>query len=186
MTIDELAKAANAINKRIDNLVKQFGRSSKAVKQYETMIKANFHQEGSFSTKSGILHVSRSKKALSKVTNVEAKFQKFFEAPTVGSVKDKAVEQLKEQGINNPTKEEIMKQVELSESAEEVIKNNAYKYDLYTDSDLKYAKKTLNTRGRRKTWSEIDKIVEILKKDYNDKEIQEPKNEFEQLDGVYR
>ncbi len=186
MTIDEMAKAANAINKRIDNLVKQFGRSSKTVKQYETMIKANFHQEGSFTTKSGILHISRSKKALSKVTNVEVKFQKFFEAPTVGSVKDKAVEQLKEQGITDPTKEEIMKQVELSESAEEVIRNNAYKYDLYTDNDLKYAKETLNTKGRRKTWSEIDKIVEILKKDYNDKEMQEPKNEFEQIDGVYR
>ena len=186
MTINEIANAANAINKRIDNLIRLFGRSSKAVKQYETMIKANFHQEGSFTTKGGVLHITSSKKALEKVTNVEAKFEKFFNAPTVGTIKKRAVEQLSEQGIENPTKEEILKQVELSQNAEDIIRENAYKYNLYEDDELKYAKDTLNTKGRRKTWSEIDKIVEILKKDFKEKKIQEPENEFEKLDGVYR
>lgn len=186
MTINEIANAANAINKRIDNLIRQFGHNSKAVRQYETMIKANFHQEGSFTTKGGVLHITRSKKALEKVTNVEAKFEKFFNAPTVGTIKTRASEQLAEQGIENPTKEEILKQVELSENVNEIIRENAYKYNLYEDDELKYAKETLNIKGRRKTWSEIDKIVNILKKDFKEKKIQEPENEFEKLDGVYR
>ena len=185
MNINSLENAANAINKRIDNLIKEFGANSAAVKQYETMINANF-KGATFSTKEGVLHISRSKSKLAAVKNTTAKFEKMFNAPTKGTVSTRAKMQLKEQGIDNPTREQIRAQVELSDNAEEIIKNNAYKYNMFDDDDLQYAKETVKTRGRRKTWDEINKIVDILKKDYSDKTIKEPVNEFENLEGLHR
>ena len=185
MNANELEKAANAINKRIDNLIKEYGRGSAAVKQYETMINANF-RGATYTDKTGTLHISRSKEKLSGVSNSAAKFEKMFNAPTKGSVKAKATAQLKEQGIDNPTKEQIKAQVDLSDNAEQVINDNAYKYKMYDDPDLKEAEQLVTIRGRRKSWEEIDRIVEILKKDYSDREILEPENEFEGLKGVYR
>lgn len=185
MMLNDMEKAANAINKRIDNLAKQFGKNNAAYKQLQTMVNANF-KGATYTDKAGNLHISRSKKALAKVNNAAAKFEKMFNAPTVNSVRGKAREILAEQGNTNPSKEEINAQVDVMDSAEQVIKDNAYKYNVYADSDLDYAKETLHIEGRRKTWDEINKIVEILKADYNDAEIKEPENEFEDIEGVFR
>jgi len=185
MNINSLENAANAINKRIDNLIKNFGANSAAVKQYETMINANF-KGATFSTKEGVLHISRSKSKLAAVKNTTVKFEKMFNAPTVGSVTARAKMQLQEQGNESPTREEIRAQVEVSDNAEDIIRNNAYKYDMYDDMGLKYAKETLRAQGRRKTWDEINRIVEILKRDYADKTIKEPVNEFADLEGLHR
>lgn len=185
MTINELEKAANAINKRLDTLVKNYGSNNYAVKQLQTMINANF-KGATYTTKSGQLHISRSAAKLAKVTNSAAKFEKMFNAPTVSSVNAKAAEILKEQGIDNPTRSEIRAQVEAMDNAEQIINDNAYKYNTYSDSDLQYAKDTLHITGRRKTWEEIGKICEILQRDYSDKNIEQPVNEFAESEGLYR
>lgn len=184
MTGKELSNLANRINKRIDNLVKQFGRKSASVVQYETMIKANF--PNAIYEKGDVLHISRSVSKLEKTFNIEAKFEKFLNAPTVGDIKSKAAEQLREQGIDAPTWEKINSQATLMETAEDIIKNNAYKYDMFDDSELNTAKELVHIKDRRKTWAEIDKIVEILRKDYTNARIKEPKNEMEIIEGVYR
>lgn len=186
MTGKELSNLANRINKRIDNLVKQFGRKSASVVQYETMIKANF--PNARYEKGDVLHISRSVSKLEKTFNVAEKFEKFLNAPTVGDIKKKAVEQLAEEGIDAPTWEEINSRANLMQSAEEIIKNNAYKYDMFEDEEgqLNIAKELVHIEDRRKTWAEIDKIVDILKKDYTNARIKEPKNEMEAIEGVYR
>lgn len=184
MTGKELSNLANRINKRIDNLVKQFGRNSASVVQYETMIKANF--PNARYDKGDVLHISRSASKLEKTFNVEAKFEKFLDVQTVGDIKRKAAEQLKEQGIDAPTWDEINSQANLMETAEEIIKNNAYKYDMFEDSDLNVAKELVHIKDRRKTWAEIDRIVDILRKDYTNARIKEPKNEMEIIEGVFR
>lgn len=184
MTGRELSNMANVINKRIDYLVKQFGRGSSSVVQYETMIKANFPK--AMVSKGDVLHISRSAKKLQNTFNVGAKFEKFFQAPTVGTIKKKAAEQLAEQGIENPSFDEIATQAELMETAEEVIKNNAYKYDMFDDDELTTAKELVHIKDRRKTWAEIDRIVEILRKDYSEAKIKEPRNEMEIIEGVFR
>lgn len=185
MNSNKMANAANAINKRIDNLLRQFGSNNSAYKQLQTMVNANF--KGAIYTDSrGVLHISRSEKKLAQVKNIGAKFEKMFNAPTVLSVKEKARAILAEQGNKDPTRQEIVDQVNLMDNAEQVIKDNVYKYNMYKDDDLNYAKETLKTKGRRKTWDEINKIVEILSADYIDSEIKEPQNEFEEIEGVRR
>lgn len=184
MTVKELVNAANAINKRMDTLVKKYGRTSASVAQYETMIKVNF-PNAKFE-KGDILHISRSAKKLQATSNVAAKFEKFFQAPTVTSIEKKAREQLEEQGITAPTREEIASQADLMENAEQIIRENAYKYDMFDDPELSTAKNLVHIKDRRKTWEEIDKIVEILKRDYTEAKIKEPVNEMEELEGVYR
>lgn len=185
MNSNKLANAANAINKRIDNLLRQFGKNNSAYKQLQTMVNANF-KGAIYTDKSGTLHISRSKKKLEKVKNIGKKFEKMFSAPTVSTVKEKARAILEEQGNTNPTKQDIADQVNLMDNAEQVIKDNVYKYKMYKDDDLNYAAETLKTKGRRKTWDEINRIVEILSADYSDSDIKEPTNEFEELEGVHR
>lgn len=185
MNSKKMANAANAINKRIDNLLRQFGINNSAYKQLQTMVNANF-KGAIYTDKRGVLHISRSEKALGKVKNIGAKFEKMFSAPTVSTVKEKARAILAEQGNNNPTKQDIADQVNLMDNAEQVIKDNVYKYKMYKDDDLNYAAETLKTKGRRKTWDEINRIVEILSADYSDSDIKEPTNEFEELEGVHR
>lgn len=185
MTINDMIKAANAINKRIDSLVNKYGSANSAYKQLQTMVNANF-KGAMYTDKKGSLHISRSKAALSQVKNSAAKFEKMFAAPTVSSVENKAREILAEQGIEKPTKAEVQKQVSVMDNAEQIIKDNAYKYNVYSDPELDYAADTLHIQGRRKTWEEIDKIVEILSADYSESEIKEPLNEFEDIEGVYR
>lgn len=178
-----MANAANAINKRIDNLFRQFGKNNSAYKQLQTMVNANF-KGATHTDKNGVLHISRSKKKLENVKNIGTKFEKMFSAPTVSTVKEKARAILEEQGNTNPTKQELYDQIDIMDNAEQVIKDNVYKYKMYHNDDLKYAEDTLKTKGRRKTWNEINKIVEILSKEYSNDEIKEPENEFEQIKGV--
>lgn len=185
MNSNKMANAANAINKRIDNLLQQFGSNNSAYKQLQTMVNANF-KGATYTDKNGVLHISRSKKKLENVKNIGAKFEKMFSAPTVSTVKEKARAILEEQGNTNPTKQELYDQVNLMDNAEQIIKDNVYKYKMYKDDNLNYAADTLKTKGRRKTWGEINKIVEILSADYSDSEIKEPENEFEELEGVHR
>lgn len=185
MNSNKLANAANAINKRIDNLLRQFGKNNSAYKQMQTMVNANF-KGAIYTDKSGTLHISRSKKKLEKVKNIGAKFEKMFSAPTVSTVKEKARMILAEQGNTNPSKQDIADHVNLMDNAEQVIKDNVYKYKMYNNEELKYAENTLKIKGRRKTWNEINKIVEILSKEYSNDEIKEPENEFEQIKGVTR
>lgn len=147
------------------------------------MVNANF-KGATHTDKNGVLHISRSKKKLENVKNIGTKFEKMFSAPTVSTVKEKARAILEEQGNTNPTKQELYDQIDIMDNAEQVIKDNVYKYKMYHNDDLKYAEDTLKTKGRRKTWNEINKIVEILSKEYSNDEIKEPENEFEQIKGV--
>lgn len=185
MNSNKMANAANAINKRIDNLLRQFGSNNSAYKHLQTMVNANF-KGATYTDKNGVLHISRSKKKLENVKNIGAKFEKMFSAPTVSTVKEKARAILAEQGNTNPTKQELYDQVNLMDNAEQIIKDNVYKYKMYKDDDLNYAADTLKIKGRRKTWDEISRIVKILSADYSDSEIKEPENEFEELEGVHR
>ena len=189
-----LANLANKVNKRMDKIISYFGKDNAVVNQYETEIKKMF-KGATVTDIHGNLHLSRSKNKLKDITKFTDKVDRILELPTYGELKNKAVKQLSDQGISDPTDEEIQNQFILSDKAEDIIKVNAYKYDTFDDPDLRYAKSAVNIKGRRKTWDEINRIVEILSRDYKNTSIKTPTNqiaeqeerdEFKFIEGVNR
>lgn len=192
--IELLAKIANKINKRMDSIIKHFGSDNAVVSQYESSIEKMF-KGATVRDIHGNLHLSRSKAKLKNVNAFIAKSERILNLPTYGELKIKAITQLSEQGIIDPTEEEIKNQFLLSDKASDIINKNAYKYDTFDDPELRYAKQTLNRKGSRKTWEEINRIVEILSKDYSRSSIKTPRNkiaeqeeqeEFSFIEGVNR
>lgn len=189
-----LANLANKVNKRMDKIISYFGKDNAVVNQYETEIKKMF-KGATVTDIHGNLHLSRSKNKLKDISKFTDKVDRILELPTYGELKNKAVKQLSDQGIADPTDEEIQNQFILSDKAEDVIRVNAYKYDTFDDPDLRYAKSAVNIKGRRKTWDEINRIVEILSRDYKQSSIktpvnqiaeQEERDEFKFIEGVNR
>lgn len=189
-----LANLANQVNKRMDKIISYFGKDNAVVNQYETEIKKMF-KGATVTDIHGNLHLSRSKNKLKDISKFTDKVDRILELPTYGELKNKAVKQLSDQGISDPTDEEIQNQFILSDKAEDIIKVNAYKYDTFDDPDLRYAKSAVNIKGRRKTWDEINRIVEILSRDYKNTSIKTPTNqiaeqeerdEFKFIEGVNR
>lgn len=189
-----LANLANKVNKRMDKIISYFGKDNAVVNQYETEIKKMF-KGATVTDIHGNLHLSRSKNKLKDITKFTDKVDRILELPTYGELKNKAVKQLSDQGISDPTDEEILNQFILSDKAEDIIRVNAYKYDTFDDPDLRYAKSAVNIKGRRKTWDEINRIVEILSRDYKNTSIKTPTNqiaeqeerdEFKFIEGVNR
>lgn len=189
-----LANLANKVNKRMDRIINYFGKDNAVVNQYETEIKKMF-KGATVTDIHGNLHLSRSANKLKDVTKFTDKVDRILELPTYGELKNKAIKQLSDQGITDPTEEEIKNQFLLSDKVSDIISKNAYKYDTFDDPELRYAKHTLKKKGARKTWDEINKIVEILSKDYDRANVKTPPNkiaeqeemeEFSFIDGVNR
>lgn len=189
-----LANLANKVNKRMDSIVKFFGSDNAIIGQYETEINKMF-KGATVRDIHGNLHLSRSKNKLKDINKFSEKIDRILELPTYGELKNKAIKQLSDQGITDPTEEEIQNQFLLSDKASDIISKNAYKYDTFDDPGLRYAKHALKQKGARKTWDEINKIVEILSKDYDKANIKTPSNkiaeqeereEFSFIEGVNR
>lgn len=189
-----LANLANKVNKRMDSIIKFFGANNAVVGQYETELNKMF-KGATIRDIHGNLHLTRSKNKLKDINKFTEKIDRILELPTYGELKNKAIKQLSDQGITDPTEEEIQNQFLLSDKASDIINKNAYKYDTFDDAELRYAKQTLRKRGERKTWDEINKIVEILSKDYDKASIKTPPNkiaeqeeqeEFSFIEGINR
>lgn len=189
-----LANLANKVNKRMDKIIGYFGKDNAVVNQYETEIKKMF-KGATVTDIHGNLHLSRSANKLKDVTKFADKVDRILELPTYGELKNKAIKQLSDQGISDPTEEEIQNQFLLSDKASDIISKNAYKYDTFDDPELRYAEHALKQKGARKTWDEINKIVEILSKDYDRANVKTPSNkiaeqeereEFSFIEGVNR
>lgn len=189
-----LANLANKVNKRMDSIINFFGSDNAIIGQYETEINKMF-KGATVRDIHGNLHLTRSKNKLKDINKFSEKIDRILELPTYGELKNKAVKQLSDQGITDPTEEEIQNQFLLSDKASDIISKNAYKYDTFDDPELRYAKHTLKQKGARKTWDEINKIVEILSKDYDRANVKTPPNkiaeqeereEFSFIEGVNR
>lgn len=189
-----LANLANKVNKRMDSIINFFGSDNAIIGQYETEINKMF-KGATVRDIHGNLHLTRSKNKLKDINKFSEKIDRILELPTYGELKNKAIKQLSDQGITDPTKEEIQNQFLLSDKASDIISKNAYKYDTFDDPELRYAKHTLKQKGARKTWDEINKIVEILSKDYDRANVKTPPNkiaeqeereEFSFIEGVNR
>lgn len=189
-----LANLANKVNKRMDSIINFFGSDNAIIGQYETEINKMF-KGATVRDIHGNLHLTRSKNKLKDINKFSEKIDRILELPTYGELKNKAIKQLSDQGITDPTEEEIQNQFLLSDKASDLISKNAYKYDTFDDPELRYAKHTLKQKGARKTWDEINKIVEILSKDYDRANVKTPPNkiaeqeereEFSFIEGVNR
>ena len=189
-----LANLANKVNKRMDSIINFFGSDNAIIGQYETEINKMF-KGATVRDIHGNLHLTRSKNKLKDINKFSEKIDRILELPTYGELKNKAIKQLSDQGISDPTEEEIQNQFLLSDKASDIISKNAYKYDTFDDPELRYAKHTLKQKGARKTWDEINKIVEILSKDYDRANVKTPSNkiaeqeereEFSFIEGVNR
>lgn len=189
-----LVNMANKVNKRMDSIVNFFGSDNAVISQYESSIEKMF-KGATVRDIHGNLHISRSAAKLKNVKAFSDKVERILNLPTYGELKNKSINQLSDQGISDPTDDEIKNQFILSDKAADIINKNAYKYDTFDDSDLRYAKQTLNKKGSRKTWEEINRIVEILSKEYSKSSVKTPENkiaeqeereEFSFIEGVNR
>lgn len=189
-----LANLANKVNKRMDSIINFFGSDNAIIGQYETEINKMF-KGATVRDIHGNLHLTRSKNKLKDINKFSEKIDRILELPTYGELKNKAIKQLSDQGITDPTEEEIQNQFLLSDKASDIISKNAYKYDTFDDPELRYAKHTLKQKGARKTWDAINKIVEILSKDYDRANVKTPPNkiaeqeereEFSFIEGINR
>lgn len=173
-----------SINRRLQNIAKNVGTEHQLYQEYNTKIKRMFTPE-SIVTRNGVTQIKRGN-VLKKESNVGLKLSRLKNLESYKDIANKSRKQLKEQGINKPTKEQINKQARLSNNAEKIINENAYKYSEYDTEELQEVEKILTKTGTRKTWDEIRKAVEVLSKDYKGSPIKSPKNEFLGLKGVNR
>lgn len=155
-----------ALNKRIKNVERIFGKSSKIYKDFDYYIRRDFPDN--YSTKGGYIHL-KGIKITGEVEQLEMleNLEHLMRMPSALTLIQRGKLLAKERGLK-PTRENAITTYLAYSEFSEIIKD---KIDLiYENEHPQYttAQNILKIRGRRKTYAELQKVAEIL----NDEKIE--------------
>lgn len=149
-----------ALNKRIKNIERIFGKSSKIYKDFDYYIRRDFPEN--YSSKGGYIHL----KGINITGEVEQlekleKLEHLMRMPTARTLIKRGRMLAKERGLK-PTRENAIETYNNYSSFSDIIKDNIELLYQFDNSEYKKALNILKIKGRRKTYDELQKVVDIL------------------------
>lgn len=185
--ISERKKYIDAINKRILQTVKTFGKDSLMYKNMITNLKQLMYDRTIFrENKEGVVQLSKSKKYLEKdstFTNLSK--QKYLDKPTTAEHLNTTLEKMKERGeidkdlkmgtvlqgppnvsgIYPTVKNQVIDYTNaIMELNAEIREDYAFLYGYEDDPEVQQALNILEITGRRKTYNELQQVKEAIYK----------------------
>lgn len=149
-----------ALNKRIKNVEKIFGKSSKIYRDFDYYIRRDFPKN--YSTKGGYIHlkgikITGSIEQLEQLENLEH----LMRMPSSKTLIQRGKMLAKERGLK-PTRENAISTYNIYSGFKDIIDDNIELLYQYESSEYKKALDILKIKGRRKTYGELEIVVNIL------------------------
>ena len=149
-----------ALNKRIKNIERIFGKSSKIYKDFDYYIRRDFPEN--YSSKGGYIHL-KGIKITGEVEQLEKleKLEHLMRMPTARTLIKRGRMLAKERGLK-PTRENAIATYNNYSGFSDIINDNIELLYQFDNSEYKKALNILKIKGRRKTYDELQKVVDIL------------------------
>lgn len=149
-----------ALNKRIKNIERIFGKSSKIYKDFDYYIRRDFPEN--YSSKGGYIHL-KGIKITGEVEQLEMleKLEHLMRMPTARTLIKRGRMLAKERGLK-PTRENAIATYNNYSGFSDIINDNIELLYQFDNSEYKKALNILKIKGRRKTYDELQKVVDIL------------------------
>lgn len=154
-----------ALNKRIKNIERIFGKSSKIYKDFDYYIKRDFPEN--YSTKGGYIHL-RDIKITGEIEQLEMleNLEHLMRMPSARTLIQRGKMLAKERGLN-PTRENAIATYNNYSGFSDIINDNIELLYQFDNSEYKKALNILKIKGRRKTYEELQNVVDILTDERN-------------------
>lgn len=149
-----------ALNKRIMRIEKIFGKSSKIYRDFDYYIRRDFPKN--YSTKGGYIHL-KSIKITGEIEQLEMleNLEHLMRLPSVRTLIQRGKLLAKERGLK-PTRENAISTYVNYTGFSDIINNNIELLYQYDSPEYKKALNILKLRGRKKSYDELQKVVDIL------------------------
>lgn len=149
-----------ALNKRIKNVERIFGKSSKIYKDFDYYIRRDFPEN--YSTKGGYIHL-KGIKITGEVEQLEMleNLEHLMRMPSARTLIQRGKLLAKERGLK-PTRENAIATYNNYSGFSEIIDDNIHLLYEYDHTEYVRAKAILKITGRRNTYDELQDVVNVL------------------------
>ena len=188
---EDMKKYLKAINERIKQTYKTFGKDSKLYKDTERAVKEMFFFNKNIYTESkdGVFQLKTGKDFLEEKNFSIIEKKKYLDKPTTNEFLKQTLDKMKERGeiendiklnqkLQGPpsidengklhfpsVKEQIIKySIEVAQLSADIREDYAYLYGYEDDEEIKEAINTLKISGRRNTYDELEQISNAVNK----------------------
>ena len=157
-TQKQLEKDVKRINERINEIAKMFGTDSFSYNKWYAAVKSVIPEEYRKTSKHGIIQIARSKDfyRTSNKKRTKQAIQRLLGTKTMGQLKEEANKSLEALGIEKPTKKQIEERAKVIDKVNLFVSENEDMF--YVDDPI--IQEIAHIRGRRKTYEEINKIID--------------------------
>lgn len=164
----QLEKDVKRINERINEIAKTFGTQSYAYNQWYATLVLSIPEKYRFTTKQGVIHISRSKEfyktALKKKTKMG--IQRLLGMKTKGELMKEAKESLKKEGNKKLSRTEIEDRAKIIDEVNTFVSENE---DMFYQPKESVVYDIIHISGRKKTYTELKQIIDEYRKRLKEK-----------------
>lgn len=172
----QLLKDVKRINERIADIAREYGTESRTYNKYYSAVKSSiperFRRTQETHDASGAviptISISRSKEFLRTASSwkTQSSISRLLGMKTKGKLYKEARKDLKEAGNKKPTKEEVQERAKLIDRVIEYVEDHSSMFYIPPEQSAR-ASEIAHTTGRKKTYEELDELVNIYKKQVN-------------------
>ena len=170
---NQLLRDVKRINERIADIAREYGTDSRTYNKYYSAVKSSIPerfrrtQETHDSSGASIptISISRSKEFLRTASSwkTQSSISRLLGMKTKGKLYKEARKDLKEAGNKKPTKEEVQQRAKLIDRVVEFVEDHSSMFYISPDSS-KRASDIAHISGRKKTYEELNELVNIYTK----------------------
>lgn len=152
-------KDVKRINERINEIAKLYGTNSYSYNRYYSAVKSVLPSKYVTTSKHGIIQIARSKELYKSANTKRTKqaIQRLLGMRTAGELKKQAKKSLKALGVSKPSKGQIEERAKIIDKVNAFVSDHE---DMFYLNDPE-VKQLAHIRGRRKTYEELNRIIEI-------------------------
>lgn len=147
------------INERINEIAKTYGTESVSYQKYYSTIKSTVPEKYRKTSKHGIIQLSRSKEFISTISTTKTQRinARLLGMKTKGQLRKEARQSLKEEGTKKPTPEEVERRMKEIDRVKKYVEEHSEMF--YEINYKEETKDVIHTRGRKKTYAELNALV---------------------------
>lgn len=161
----QVEKDVKRINERINEVAKAFGTDSYAYSQWYSALKLALPEKYRQTSKHGIIQVKRSKELYlqSEHNKIAMGIKRLLGMKTKGELMKEAKKSLIEEGEKKPTRQDIQEQAKKIDLVNTFVSEHEDMFYIEKQGN-KEVYDIIHTRGRKKTYNELKKIIDAYNK----------------------
>lgn len=155
----QLEKDVKRINERINEIAKKYGTDSYTYNKWYSAVKAVIPERFRKTSQHGVIQISRSREFYDtyKSERTKSAITRLLGTKTRGQLRKEAKEGLRVSGITKPTPVQIAQREIMVDKVNSFVESNQ---DMFYVEDAQLQKLT-HIRGRKKTYEELNEIINI-------------------------